>query len=441
MHIELHDRDRSLRNFLREGIFSQITYSLLTATIISSYLTLAGADAFWIGVLVAVPFLTTTTQIVSAKFVEKRSRKKIAVFASLLAKNSVLAIAISSFLDGPYEILAFAVFYLIFNVCEDLLTVSWSSWMRDLFFGARMGETLSRRLAYGKIAAIPVFILQIWLFEMFDKSAFPILFFVAFLSGIASVYFLKNIEDVKSRRMSEPRLITPLKDANFMKWTLLNSAFCFSMNASRTFFAVYVLEVLGYPLWLILLFAFVAHVSSIYSLRLAGTISDRFGNRPLIAISMFSFIISATLFILSHFEFSLYFLILAYILHGFYTSAPQIAFMNAVADMTRRKHSAPFYAIGNWMQDIFSALGSIFGGLVLSNFVFLGENAFLVLFSISILMSLLLFPWLSFYDEFGQPTRSAVLSIPELFLEDLNILYKGMSKKAISSLKRERREL
>ncbi|MDK2794924.1 MAG: hypothetical protein PWQ58_123 [Archaeoglobaceae archaeon] len=97
---------------------------------------------------------------------------------------------------------------------------------------------LSKRLAYGKIAAIPVFILQIWLFERFDKSAFPILFFIALLTGIASVYFLRNIEDVKSRRISEPKLIAPLKNKNFLKWSLLNSAFCFSLSASRTFFAV-----------------------------------------------------------------------------------------------------------------------------------------------------------------------------------------------------------
>lgn len=140
--VEFHDPEKSMKNFLREGIFSQITYSLLTATIISSYLTLAGASNFLIGILVAIPNMTTIMQIISAKFVEKRSRKKVAVYASFVAKNSVLAIAIASFLDGPYEIYAFAIFYLIYNICEDLLTVTWSSWTRDLVFGAQMGEKL-----------------------------------------------------------------------------------------------------------------------------------------------------------------------------------------------------------------------------------------------------------------------------------------------------------
>ncbi|MEM2727289.1 MAG: MFS transporter [Archaeoglobaceae archaeon] len=437
MDVEFHDPERSLKNFIREGIFSQITASLLTATIISSYLAVAGASPLVIGVLVAIPYMTTITQIISAKFVEKTSRKRVAVFASFVAKNSVLAIAVASFIDGPYEILAFALFYLIFNICEDLLTVSWSSWIRDLVFGAKMGERLSKRLAYGKIAAIPIFIFQIWLFEKLDKSAFPILFLLAFFSGIVSVYFLRNIEDVKSRRISEPSLIKPLKNSNFLKWTLLNSTFCFSLSASRSFFAVFVLQVLGYPIWFILLFAFVAHISSIYSLRLAGTISDRFGNKPLLAISMASFAISTILFILSYYGLSLILLLIAYILHGFYTSAPNIAFMNAVADMTQRKHSAPFYAIGNWMQDFFSALGSIFGGILLAKLAFLGGNSYLVLFLFSFASSLLLFPLLRLYDEFGQPTSIAVINLPKLFFEDLKRVYIELGRLFVSKLKDE----
>ncbi|MCS7131003.1 MAG: MFS transporter [Archaeoglobaceae archaeon] len=441
MGIELYDPEKSLKNFFREGIFSQITISLLTATLVSSYLAVAGADAFVIGVLLAIPYMTTLTQIISAKFVEKRSRRRIAIFASFIAKNSVLGMAVFSFLDGPYEILAFAVFYLIFNICEDLLTVSWSSWIRDLVFGGQMGERLSKRLAYGKIAAVPILVFQIWLFERFDKSAFPILFFCAFLAGIISVYFLRNIEDVKIRRISEPKLITPLKNVNFLKWTILNSFFCFTLSTSRSFFAVYILQVLGYPIWFILLFALLAHISSIYSLRLAGNISDHFGNKPLLSISIASFALSVVLFILADFHISTALLIIAYILHGFYTSAPAIAFMNAVADMTHRKHSAPFYAIGNWMQDLFSALGSIFGGLILANLAFLGGNAFIILFLFSFLFSLLLFPLLRFYDEFGQPTRIALLNLPRLFFEDLERLYREIRHIFISKFRRENSEL
>ncbi|MEM0088622.1 MAG: MFS transporter [Archaeoglobaceae archaeon] len=309
------------------------------------------------------------------------------------------------------------------------------------FFDAKLGERLSKRLAYGKIAAIPFLASQIWLFEKLDKSAFSILFFLAFLSGIASVYFLRKVEDVKSKRISEPSLILPFKHSNFLKWSLLNSGFCFSLSASRTFFAVYVLHVLGYPIWLVLALAFVAHLSSVYSLRFAGAISDRFGNKPLLAISVAFFDLSIILFILSNFNASFGILLFAYILHGFYTYAPNIAFMNAVADMTLRKHSAPFYAIGNWMQDIFSALGSIFGGILLVNLAFLGEKSYIVLFLFSFTTSLLLIPLLRFYDEFGQSTSKALINMPRLFFEDLGKIYRELKHFFVSRIKSKESEL
>ncbi len=288
---------------------------------------------------------------------------------------------------------------------------------------------------------MPILLLQIWLFEKLNSSAFSTLFFLAFLSGIVSVYFLRNIEDARSRRISEPSLITPFKHCNFVRWTLLNSIFCFSSNASRTFFAVYILHVLGYPIWLVFTFAFVAHVSSIYSLRLAGTISDRFGNKPLFALSVALFNLSAIFFILSKFGASLPLLFFAYLLHGFYTSAPTIAFMNAVADMTHRKHSAPFYAIGNWMQDFFSALGSIFGGILLLELAFFEEESYLVLFLFSLVSSLFIFPLLRFYDEFGQPAKNAVLNLPKLFFEDLRNAHKVLRHFFVSKIRGKESEL
>ena len=425
MNVEFHDPERSLKNFIREGIFSQMTLSLLTMTVVSSYLTAIGADHLTIGFLVAIPYITTIAQIISAKFVEKRNRKRFAIFVSFVSKNSLLAIAVASLVSGPYEILVFAIFYLIFNLCEDILTVTWSSWMRDLFFDAKFGEKLAKRYAYGKTAAIPFLIFQVWLFEKLEKSAFPILFFAAFLSGISSVYFLSGIENVKSARISEPSLAVVFRHRSFLKWTLLNAFFCFSSMASRSFIAVYVLQSLNYPLWLVFGLAFISHVSSIYSLRLAGAISDRFGNKPLFAISVLSFDLAIVFLLLSSSsEASLLLLLFAYVLNGFYTSAPSIGFMNAVADMTYKKHSAPFYAIGNWMQDLFSAMGSIFGGFLLSKFAFLGGGSYFVLFLFSFVTSLLLIPFLRFYDEFGQSTSSAILNMPKLFFEDLKTVQK-----------------
>lgn len=436
MHIsvERHDMQRSLKNFVLEGISSQITYSLITATVISSYLATVKTPPFIIGIIVAIPHLTTTAQLISAKFVEKRNRKKIAIIASFTAKLSLFAIALTSFINGEMEIFLFSLFYLIFNVCEDIFTVTWSSWMRDLIPGGKRGELLSKRSAYGRILAIFFLFPQIWLFGILGKTAFSILFLISAIIGILGVYFLSNIENARSKRVSEAKLIDPLKNSNFLKLTILVSLFCFTLSSARTFFAVYLIEVLFYPLWSVVMLMFVAHLSSIYSFRIAGVFSDRVGNKPLLSTSFILFSISAILFAISNTQTGILPLFIAYLLHGFYTSAPTIAFMNAVADLTHKKHSAPFFAFGNWLQDAFSALGCVFAGFVISALYHTGF-AYQTLFVFTSLISILLLPLLRFYDEFSMPTIKAIRKYPSIIFEDSFSLFRAMGNF------RKRREL
>lgn len=160
------------------------------------------------------------------------------------------------------------------------------------------------------------------------------LFFCAFLAGIISVYFPRNIEDVKIRRISEPNLITPLKNVNFLRLDK-----CSGIRSG-----------------------------SFYFLHFQPT-----SLRSILLISIASFALSVVLFILADSHISTALPIIAYILHGFSTSAPAIAFMNAVADMMHR--SIPLHSMEQAIgcRIFFSALGSIFGGLMLANLAFLVE--------------------------------------------------------------------
>jgi MFS family permease len=430
INVELRDLERSIRNFVIEGSFLQVVYSLLGVTIISAYLATAGASPMVISILVSIPFFTTAAQIISAKFVEKKNRKRIAIFASLVSKMALLALTLNAFIDGMYEILIFAIFYFIFNVCEDVYTVTSNSWARDLIPAGKRGEVLSKRSAYGRILAIPALFIQIFVFERLQREGFPLLFLTATVFGIIAILFLRNVENVKCNRISEPRITEPLRNPSFLILVLIAVLLFFSQSSARTFFAVYLLT-LGYPLYTILFLAFVAHISSIYALRFSGSFSDRFGNKPLFSLSCISFIISAVIFAISSRE-SLQILIFAYILYGFYISAPTIAIANAVADLTYKKHSAPYYAIINWISDISSALGSIFAGFLLDSLYSHGDFAFRFLFLISAAISVLPIIATSLYDEFSPPQIFTIFKAPRLVIEDiLSVLKVSIRKKTL----------
>lgn len=404
-----------------EGAFSQVTYSLITTTIVSSYLAILSAPATLVGLILAIPNLTTVMQIIFANYVERNSRRKVAVFASSLAKLSIIVMGLSTFIDAPSAVVIFALSYLVFNIFEDVLTVSWSSWTQDMLHKGKRGELLSKRLSFGKLVALPILAIQTILFHLLGDRAFSLLFFVAFLFGIASVYFLNSMSDVKSNRIGEGSLLEPLKNRNFVIWVLLNSIFWFSLGASRGFFALFVLNVLNCSLWFLIYLTLVAHASSIYSLKIAGKISDYFGNKPLFAIIIITFLLSIIMFAISPLVFPALTLTLAYALHGFYTSAPTISFMNAVADMAYKKHSSQFYAIGNWIVDLSSAMGCIIGGIVLYATSNLGIGSYFILFSLSFAVSLLAIVLLKFYFEFAQPVLASIFSVPKIVYEDFQI--------------------
>lgn len=434
LNVERHDMNRSLRNFLMEGIFLQTTTSLLSVTVISSYLATIGASPLQISLLVAIPHFTTSAQIIFAKFVETRNRKKITFAASLSAKISLICISITAFFDGEYEIVFFTIFYLIYNICEDVYTVTWSSWMRDLLPGAKRGEIISKRSIYGKILAVFAILPQIWIFEKGSRSAFSLFFGLAAIFGILGALFLIGIENVKSNRLSEARLRDPLKNFNFLKLSFLAASTLFVINSAKTFFAVYVLKVLNYPLYTVFFLLLVSHLSSMYSYRIAGIFSDRLGNKTLFLLILITFSISASIFSIIDRN-SFYLLVLAYVLYGFYTSAPNIALTNAVADLSHKKHSAPYYALINWLVDVFSALGCIFGGVLLTNFLPYGDLAYKVLFMFSVVISITLIPFLRIYDEFSPPTIVAISRIPEIITNDFLTIGRKIKKLATGNKK------
>ncbi len=418
-----------------EGAFSQVTYSLITTTIVSSYLAILSAPTTLVGLILAIPNLTTVMQIIFANYVERNSRKKVAVFASSLAKLSIIVMLLSTFIDASSAVTLFALSYLVFNIFEDVLTVSWSSWTQDILHKGKRGELLSKRLSFGKMVALPILAIQTILFHFLGDRAFSLLFLVAFLFGIVSVYFLHSINDVRPSRIGEGSLLEPLKNRNFVMWVLLNSIFWFSLSASRGFFALFVLNALNCSLWFLIYLTLVAHASSIYSLKIAGKISDYFGNKPLFAIIIITFLLSIIMFAISPLVFPALTLTLAYVLHGFYTSAPTISFMNAIADMTYKKHSSQFYAIGNWIVDVFSAVGCILGGMILYTTSNLGIGSYLTLFSLSFVVSLSALILLKFYFEFSQPVLASIFSVPKIIYEEIQIRinFKRATKTTVKS--------
>jgi len=362
--------NRSLRNILMEGIASQIMFSLLTVPIISLYLVSVNADPSVIGLVAAIPFISQLVQIPSAIFVERFSRKKISIVASFVSRISLFVIGILLYIDGHSAIAPFVVLFAIYNIFKDIHIVAWNSWMRDLIPIHIRGEFYSRRIAYGKFAGSFVILVFAAIFNVFGSAAFTLVFFVAFIAGMLSLLFMREIEDVEIEYKGKRDLKKPLKDSNFLKLTVSFSLWNFASGMSLPFYSVYIIAVLKYPLWVVMVLTTVSYLSSTYFLRISGRIMDRFGNKPVMILSFISFSMAVFIFTFTTMPekhpLTPLLLVAIYIMDGFYTSIPIVSSMNMIAKITARGSSASYYAVYNVTASSFAALGSVSGGLIAS---------------------------------------------------------------------------
>jgi len=365
--------DSSLRNLLMDGVASQIMFSLLTVSIISSYLVSINAPPVLIGLVAAIPYISQLVQIPSAVFAERFSRKRVSLLANMISRTSLLAIGFTMLINLHSEVMLFIAFFVIYNVFKEVSTVPWSSWMRDLIPIHIRGEFYSKRIAYGKLAGLFVVLLFTALFNVIGKATFSVLFLTAFAAGMVSLYFIKGIDDVEVEHRGRRSLTEPFKNSNFLKLTSALSLWKFASEMAIPFFSVYVITMLNYPVWVVIALASLSQLSSIYFLRISGRIMDRFGNKPVIALSFVSFSIAVLLFTFTTMPekhpLTPLLLIMIYILDGFYSSVPPIAFMNVIAKITPRGSSASYYAVNNVLASICAATGSISGGLIASFFL------------------------------------------------------------------------
>ncbi|WP_244403180.1 MFS transporter [Ferroglobus placidus] len=345
-------------------------FSLLTVSVISSYLASINAPPVLVGFVVAISYISQLVQIPSALIAERFSRKRISLLANVISRISLLAIGVTLLVNLHSNVLIFVVFFAIYNVFKEVSAVSWSSWMRDLIPDHIRGEFYSKRIAYGKFVALFIVLAFSVLFNAIGELTFSILFLTAFAAGMVSVYFIKGIDDVEVECRGRRSLTEPLKNSNFLKLTSALSIWKFASEMALPFFSVYVITVLKYPVWVVIALASLSQISSMYFLRISGGIMDRFGNKPVATLSFVSFSLAALLFTFTTMPekhpLTPLLLILIYMLDGFYSSVPPIAFMNMIAKITPKGSSASYYAINNAMASIFAAAGSISGGLIAS---------------------------------------------------------------------------
>ncbi|MFT7160159.1 MAG: MFS family permease [Bacteroidia bacterium] len=294
--ISPEELQKGLKLVVKDSVASQAVTTLSAGTFLVAFALELGASNLVIGILAGLTPLIQLVQLPSIYLVERfKNRRKIVVISSLIGRIFLLLIAAIPFLfDLSLGLFFLVVFVAINSVFSAITSCSWNSWMRDLLPQDSLGALFSKKMIWATIFGIFFSLLggyfidqSDWLFPGNPTWVYSVLFFMAFISGILSSYYMSRIPEppmVPSGLNLIKLISVPFKDANFKNLIKFLGTWNFAVNLAAPFFTVYMLQRLEIPMSMVVILVTVSQVANIMLLKTWGRISDQYSNKTIMAI-------------------------------------------------------------------------------------------------------------------------------------------------------------
>ncbi len=293
---------RGLKVAVWEGCSSTVWASLTGNVLLTGFALWLGASPFVIGLLTAIPTFAGLIQVVSSYFSDRLPRRKPLIgFMSVVGRILWLPILLLPFFlpkatSLPLFLALYALSYLLLNIPIPAYTAM----MSDLVPPDHRGRYFGRRNMVMGLVGMAAGLPAAWFLDRMLKErgqgeiGFAVLFGLGVAGGIASFYFLmkqpepplhpSDTERPKGLQGALAYYKTPFADRNFVRLMTFNVLFGMGQFFAAPFFNVYAIQRLHLTYTSLQLFSTVTALMSLLSMPLWGTLTDKFGNKPLLAI-------------------------------------------------------------------------------------------------------------------------------------------------------------
>ena len=396
MKLSKKQLDKALKNSIKDGA----AYSAMdgiTSTYTTPFALALGANDAQVGILNSIPNLfITLSQIFAGKYIEKRGRKKVAVSLSLAQRLIWLFIAFIPLFIFQGSLFLFIFLIVLIQVVLSFASTAWSAWMGNLVPENIRGSYFGKRNAIVSVFSFATALIAGWLLGLINGLiGFSLVFFLAFIFGLISYFYLTKIPDVRSKQenkktKSNLRVFEFIKDlkkySNFRPFTIHMSLLSFAVNIASPFFTVYMLSVMkiGYEWYGIVVATEI--FARILMQRYWGRLSDKFGDRTIMSLCNILIVFYPLLFL---FASSVFQLMLISIFSGIAWSGFDLTSFNYLLDVTPPE-KRPFY-IANYKIYVGFALflGPLMGGFLsqyLTNMTFFWLGSLQIIFLLSFIL-------------------------------------------------------
>ena len=370
---EIFYKKKTMSLSIREGYFGGLTQTLADQFITPYALNLQTTPT-QLGVMSSLLGITSPIgQLIGSKLMKRSSRRRIVVkgvFFQALMWPLIILLGVFALNGWILSILpTFLIcFYILYSFLGSITGPSWFSLMGDIVPEDQRGRYFSKRnliiTAISFSIGIAASIALDW-FERLDRVfiGFFIIFFIAFISRLISVFFLTLHYDPpfkieKHSYVSFKKFLKQIPNSNFGLFTLFMTFIYFSVNIGAPFIGIYMLEELNFnyieyvmvnlsmPLWSIVFYS------------IFGYLSDKYGNALLLRICGLSLPIVPILWLFLNDPLPLIFG--AQLMSAFAWSGTNLAVSNFIYDNINTQQRG-FYLAYN---SLFFGMGSLLGGLL-----------------------------------------------------------------------------
>lgn len=371
---------KSLHYSVVEVAYAGVLANLGGGVILTGFLIALKASDVEIGILGALPFFAYVWMLHGAYLVERLGdRKRIMLTAVWIARSIwpfAILLSLAHLIGIEKERIGIFLFlYAIYNIFSAIAGLAYTSWLVDLVPEDLRGRFFARRnFALGltgmATALIGGLFIDLWnrYIPHREVEAFAIAFAVATVAGFLSNHYLGKIvhPPVHQEEPKDPfwRILQrPFRDKNFRRLIVLRVFLDFSLNMAGPFFAVYMIREMGLGFFFATAMTTIATATSLISMNLWGKLSDRYGNKPLLAISIIGKGIFPLLWLWTSPEtFVLY--IIAHML-GVFDAGINLTAGNIVFEVTPKAYGSVYLGVIFTFVGAASAVAPVLGGYLL----------------------------------------------------------------------------
>lgn len=412
-----YSRDQVINRSLRHSVRDGAAYAVMSGsgeTYFSAFAVFLKATTAQIGFLASVPaLLASFAQLLSAWLGHTFGNRKIIILIGATLQALVwIPMALLIWLPTDYQVEVFIVCVILYYAFGNLAAPQWSSLMGDLVTEKKRGRFFARRTRISSMTSFLALVTAGILLHYFDtnmatKTGYLILFSVAFLSRLVSVYHLTKMYDPPGHVAAievpvEKITWKRLKQSRFAGFSVFFALIQFSVAVGSPFFSIYLLRDLGYSYVEFMLLSASTVFMQFITLYRWGRISDVFGNRIILTLcgSLIPFIPFLWLF-----STNFYYLMIVQAFGGAIWAGFTLSASNFLYDLIPQNKRATYMAAHNVLASIGIFIGALLGGylgtVLPDTYVVFGYeinlvsqlyNIFVLSFILRLMTSLLLIP-------------------------------------------------